>query len=106
MTHNPPSSSLDALTTELLEALRRAGLKFTPVSHRGLYWGLAQNRLSTSVQEKPVQYKWKKENAYTRKLRKENQTHNPPSSSSEALIIICYCRLYDEQGSERRQQAI
>ena len=51
MTHNPLSSSLDALTTELLEALRRAGLKFTPVSHRGLYWGLAQNRLSTSVQD-------------------------------------------------------
>ena len=104
MTHNPPSSSLDALTTELLEALRRAGLKFTPMSHRGLYWGLARNRLSTSVQDEA--WKWKKENAYTRKLRKENQTHNPPSSSSEALIIICYCRIYDEQGSERRLQAI
>ena len=50
-THDSLSSSLEALTTELLQALRPAGLKFTPVSHRGLYWGLAQNRLSTSVQD-------------------------------------------------------
>ena len=36
-------ASLDALTTELLEALWRAGSKFNYgyTSHRGLYWGLA-----------------------------------------------------------------
>ena len=95
MTHNPLSSSLDALTTEVLEALRQAGLKFTPVSHKGLnkYWRLARNQLSTNG------------NAYNRKLREENRTHDPPSSSSEALTLS-YWRLYGEQGWKRRQQAI
>ena len=38
-THDPPSSSADALTTELLEALWRAGSKFkyNYTSHRELY---------------------------------------------------------------------
>ena len=48
-THNPLSSSLDAL-----EALWRAGSKFNYnyTSHRGLHQGLPWNRLSTSVQRK------------------------------------------------------
>ena len=45
------SSNLDALTTELLEALWWAGSKFNYnyTTHRGLYRGLARNRPFTSV---------------------------------------------------------
>ena len=45
------SSNLDALTTELLEALRWAGSKFNYkyTTHRGLYRGLSRNRPFTSV---------------------------------------------------------
>ena len=53
-TDNPLSSSLDAPTTELLEALWWAGSKFNYnyTSHRGLHQGLPWNPLSTSVQWK------------------------------------------------------
>ena len=41
-THDTPSSSSDALTTKLLVALWRAGLKFNHnyTSHGGMYQGL------------------------------------------------------------------
>ena len=52
-THDPPSSRLDALTTELLEALWRSGSKFkyNCTSHREFYQGLSRNGPSTSVQD-------------------------------------------------------
>ena len=71
-THDPSSFSSDAPTTELLEALWRAGSEFNYnyTSQRGLYRGVTRNRPSTSVRPRMYNKTWKKENSDTRKLRK------------------------------------
>ena len=71
-THDPSSFSSDAPTTELLEALWRAGSEFNYnyTSQRGPYRGVTRNRPSTSVRPRMYNITWKKENSDTRKLRK------------------------------------
>ena len=70
--------------------MSRVEIYYNYTSHSGLYRGLAQNRPSTSAQAKTktVQYNLEEREFVYRKTPKkfrapgEDQTNNPPSSSS------------------------
>ena len=84
------SSNLDALTTELLEALWWAGSKFNYnyTSHWGLYRGLARNWPFTSVWDQDRTIWVGKKKCKTRKLRKILSSRCSDTITTELLEAL------------------
>ena len=85
------SSNLDALTTELLEALWWAGSKFNYnyTSHRGLYRGTCLKlAIHQCMRPRPYNMSWKKKNSKTRKLRKILSSRCSDAITTELLEAL------------------